>query len=286
MGRGDVDDPAPPAAFHVGEHSPCGAEGGCEIDGDDRVPTLHRELADRRRVLDAGIVDEDVHATKVVRGMRDHAIDLVRLRHVGGTVGHTDTMLLSQRRPHLFDLGRVAKPVQQHVRALARKGFRDPEADAAGGSGHHGRPALEHPGRERRGMELLRNENVHGFPPDGIASAPAANAAQGAVQPAIHLPHLSVRLRPALVRVRLPVILSLNGRQRRLTDLSRVRGRRLLIRCLCPCGACQKKGGGSDTTAPLRTQKVGSHRDLPWFVRSHADETGHPHAMMLSPPST
>ena len=37
-----------------------GVEGGREIDREDRVPFLDREILDRRDELDAGVVDENV----------------------------------------------------------------------------------------------------------------------------------------------------------------------------------------------------------------------------------
>src|SRR5215212_9401343 len=60
MGRSDVDDPAPATALHMWQRCLNRTECGREIDRDDRTPALDWELADRRRVLDSGIVDEDV----------------------------------------------------------------------------------------------------------------------------------------------------------------------------------------------------------------------------------
>jgi len=77
--------------------------------------------------------------------------------------------------------------------------------------------------------------------------APAADAAQSAVQPTIHLPKLPVRLLPAFVRVRLHAVLLLNGRWCRLAKLRPIWRRRRLIRHLGPGSACYKKDGGSNT---------------------------------------
>jgi hypothetical protein len=39
-----------------------GVEGAAEVDGDDRVPAVGREVLHGRHVLDAGVVDQDVDA--------------------------------------------------------------------------------------------------------------------------------------------------------------------------------------------------------------------------------
>ncbi len=61
MRRGDVDD-APPLA--LSSSAACaaadGVEGRGKVDRDDAVPLLDREFVDRRDMLDAGIVDQDV----------------------------------------------------------------------------------------------------------------------------------------------------------------------------------------------------------------------------------
>jgi hypothetical protein len=69
-----------------GKRQARGVEGRGEVDGDDRVPAVHREVLHRRHVLDAGVVDEDVDATHLAFGVRDHVRDLVGLAHVGGVV--------------------------------------------------------------------------------------------------------------------------------------------------------------------------------------------------------
>ena len=70
MGRGRVDDAAPAARLHARHGGADGVEGGGQIDGDDLVPLLDRELLDRRDVLDAGIVDEDVDGAERLLGLR------------------------------------------------------------------------------------------------------------------------------------------------------------------------------------------------------------------------
>src|SRR5215204_1525096 len=62
MRRGDVDDAPPPSLAHRRDGEAGGVEGGGEVNGDDLIPLLDRELVDRSDVLDAGVVDEDVEA--------------------------------------------------------------------------------------------------------------------------------------------------------------------------------------------------------------------------------
>ena len=49
------------------EGSGSGVEGRGKVDRDDRVPLLGGKLVDRRNMLDAGIVDEDVDASRIFR---------------------------------------------------------------------------------------------------------------------------------------------------------------------------------------------------------------------------
>ena len=64
MGRGRVDDAAPLARLHARHRGADGMEGGRQVDGDDLVPFLDREILHRRDELDARIVDEDVDAAE------------------------------------------------------------------------------------------------------------------------------------------------------------------------------------------------------------------------------
>src|SRR5262245_65071138 len=53
-----------------------------QIDGDDLVPLLDGKFLDRRDVLDAGIVDQNIDAPERLLGGLDHGGDLGRLGHV------------------------------------------------------------------------------------------------------------------------------------------------------------------------------------------------------------
>ena len=81
--RGDIDDSAEAPLLYAGEHGAPGVERGREIDREDRVPLRGRESLDRRYMLDAGIVDEDVDRPELSLRLLDHVLDLGRLRHVG-----------------------------------------------------------------------------------------------------------------------------------------------------------------------------------------------------------
>ena len=136
MRRGGRDDAAPAAPLHAGHRRPDGVEGGRQVDGDDLVPLLGRELLDRRHVLDAGIVDEDVDRPEGCLGLPDHAGDLVRLRHVGRRMDGLDAELGLDAAPRALDLARIAEAVEDHVGAFFGHGPGDGEADAAGRAGH------------------------------------------------------------------------------------------------------------------------------------------------------
>lgn len=75
MRGGDVDDAAEFARLHSGEDGLGRVERRREIDGDDGVPLLVRKIFDRGHMLDAGIVDEDVHRADPPLRRRDEGPD-------------------------------------------------------------------------------------------------------------------------------------------------------------------------------------------------------------------
>ena len=89
------------------------------------------KLLDRRDVLDAGVVHQDVHAAQLARRLGDHPRDLDGLRHVGGAVGRLHLVLGPELRDQLVDQRLVAESVQHDVRAGGRERPRDAEPDAA-----------------------------------------------------------------------------------------------------------------------------------------------------------
>src|SRR6185503_4765777 len=82
MSRGNVDDAPPTPLLHAGQRRFGGVERGREIDRDDRIPFVGGEFLDRRDVLDAGIVDEDVAGAEITLRGSDHRSDLHRLRYI------------------------------------------------------------------------------------------------------------------------------------------------------------------------------------------------------------
>ncbi len=53
-----------------------GVEDAGEIDGENIVPFVHRELLHRGHVLDAGVIDHDIDAAEGAFGIAHHRFDL------------------------------------------------------------------------------------------------------------------------------------------------------------------------------------------------------------------
>jgi len=106
-----------------------------EVERDDRVPLLGREVLDRGDMLHPGIVDEDVDRADLVH----HRGDGARVHEVRAVVGRAQ--LLAQRGNGV----RLAEAVENHLGALGRQSTRDGQADAGGRSGDEGAPVFEHP---------------------------------------------------------------------------------------------------------------------------------------------
>ncbi|MNT33732.1 hypothetical protein D3C72_1696740 [compost metagenome] len=117
-------------------------EGGGQVDGDDRVPLVRRKFFNFRDKLDAGVVDEDVHAAEVALGVAHHVLDLGGAAHVRGVVTHLDAAASAR------DLGlcavHVTKTVGDDVGALRGQCLRDAESDPTGRASHQCRLAFEH----------------------------------------------------------------------------------------------------------------------------------------------
>ena len=108
---------------------------------------------DRRGVLDAGVVHQDVHAPC----LRNHRGHLGRLRHVGRAVAYVDFVFGLQVGEERVDRSPVAEAVQHDVGAARGERTRDAEADAARRAGDERRFPLSAitsssaPGPHRRG---------------------------------------------------------------------------------------------------------------------------------------
>jgi hypothetical protein len=70
-----------------------------QVDRDDLVPALHRELLHRRHVLDAGVVDQNVDAAELALGIGDHLGDLRRVADIGRVMTDLAAVLRSRRSP-------------------------------------------------------------------------------------------------------------------------------------------------------------------------------------------
>ena len=64
MSRGDVDDPAPVSLEHPRQNLAGAVEHRREVEGDHVVPSVRGKLDDRRDMLNAGVIHQDVHASE------------------------------------------------------------------------------------------------------------------------------------------------------------------------------------------------------------------------------
>ena len=131
VGRGDVDDAAEALLLHVRQRGGGAVEHGRQVQRDDGVPLLDREVLDRRGVLDAGVVDQDVDAAELAHRVVDQAAHGLALGQVGAVVHDAHAMLAGQPGARIFDLGGVAEAVQDDIGALLGERAGDAEADAA-----------------------------------------------------------------------------------------------------------------------------------------------------------
>jgi hypothetical protein len=119
-------------------------ESGRQIDGDDRVPALGREIFDGGGVLYAGIVHENIDAAQFTRRGFDQLLNLGRLRQIGGIEMGFDAEITDDPLSLLFDRERVAKAVQHDLAAGLGKGPSDAEPYAACRSCDDGCFAAQH----------------------------------------------------------------------------------------------------------------------------------------------
>ena len=117
-------------AFMPGIAARIAWNGRGKIDGDDGVPLVGRKVLDRRDMLDAGVVDEDVDRTHLGFGVGDHRLDFGALGHVGRVVESLDPELLLDFDALGLDRRLVAEAVDDDIRAFLgeRAGDRQPNA--------------------------------------------------------------------------------------------------------------------------------------------------------------
>ena len=103
-----------------------------QIDGNDRIPAVDRELFDRRRVLDSGIVDENIDLAELARRRLDHLLDFGGLRQVGRIESRRVTpksFAICARSRSIADAS--PKPFNMTLQPAAAKRSCDAETDAA-----------------------------------------------------------------------------------------------------------------------------------------------------------
>ena len=67
MRRSDIDDAPPIALAHLRDDGADGVKVRRQIDGNNGIPAVDWETLDRRRMLDAGIVDENIDLAELAR---------------------------------------------------------------------------------------------------------------------------------------------------------------------------------------------------------------------------
>ena len=138
MGGRGLDDAAPFAVLHPGEGETRRVEGGVEVERDDEVPFVERKFLDRRDMLHAGIVDEDIHPAERIGGVLHHRFDLVDLGQVMAGIERLRAGERFEALPFLFDRVLIAEAVDDDVRAFARQSLGIGEANARSGAGDQG----------------------------------------------------------------------------------------------------------------------------------------------------
>ena len=138
MRRGDVDDASELARLHLRHHRFDQVECGEQVDREDCVPFVVGKLLDRRDVLDAGVVDDDVDLAELGACQLGHRTNLVRTAHVGARVAHLHAVLALHFGTRELDLVGIAEAVQQDVGALFGQAAGDAQADPAGRPGNDG----------------------------------------------------------------------------------------------------------------------------------------------------
>ncbi|HYZ31834.1 MAG TPA: hypothetical protein VE684_06065 [Crenalkalicoccus sp.] len=111
--RSNIDDAIEAPPFHPRRHRARGVERGGEIDREDRVPAIRREVLDRRDMRDTSTVHQDGAGTESANGALDQAGDLAGLGQVG-VVPHRYVMRLDQAPARGLDLQGRAETVQHH----------------------------------------------------------------------------------------------------------------------------------------------------------------------------
>ena len=136
MRRGRGDDTAPAAPLHAGHGCTDRVEGGGQVDRNDRIPLVDRKLLDWGDVLDAGIVDEDIHAAEGLLPEPDQFGDFRSAWPCRGRIDGLHPEIALDCRSLLLDIGRCTHSVEHDVGTCTCEGTRIRETDAARRAGH------------------------------------------------------------------------------------------------------------------------------------------------------
>ena len=144
VGGRDIDDAPPTAALHVRQRLANRMEVGGEVDRDDRIPAIGRKIFDRRDVLDARVIDQNVDTAEGSRGLGDEKRDFRGLRNVRRAKPNGRAAFFGETGARSLDLRRVAESVEHDVGTAGRKRSSDTESDAACGSRNECSPSSKH----------------------------------------------------------------------------------------------------------------------------------------------
>ncbi len=135
MRRCRGDQPPPALGFHMRQDQPRGVEYARQVERDDQVPFGDGKFIDRRDMLRAGIVDQDIDPAELVGGVSDHALDRRGIGQVGVAVSRPRARSLGQLGPLLLDRRRLAKAVDHDIGPGPCQGGRIGRADTRGRPG-------------------------------------------------------------------------------------------------------------------------------------------------------
>ena len=114
MHRGQVDDTAPVFGAHARQCQARGVKAGRQVDRQNGIPFIGRELLNRSGVLNASVVHQNIDAAKLGLCIGHHGFDLGRFAQIGAVVAVARLVASSLRGALYFLRGAfvVAKAVQ------------------------------------------------------------------------------------------------------------------------------------------------------------------------------
>ena len=119
--RGDVDDAAPAGLDHVGQYRLNAVKDAVEVDVDDPLPVVERDVGEALEALEPGGVDQNRHRPQLRADGRQRVVDRGAVGDVGG-VGE-------------FGVGWIEVD-DRDVQAVGAQPLGDRVSDAGSASGH------------------------------------------------------------------------------------------------------------------------------------------------------